>query len=339
MINMIWMKSCTRITQTDSSRSMRSSTPVSNNNSQGAGGAPSASDSKTESEPVVQQANVDVLLAKYAASGLQEEPDPTTAAIMDKLVPQLEKWFHGYVTPSEIKRLQEKAERPSNANCLKPIKINAELYYAIAGDGIQQDRPVSYLGQAVAKGCQPLASLWSELVSIDMQVKDSKGTNVTEDTVLKINDDLSVNISKLHDQLSLALMILGNANVQIAQLRRDNFKQYVHYNYHELLHHTNPLGENIFGDNLKELIGDISKIKQVTVTCQIKSRKRKHRSGHSRRGRNKDFLGCGSGGCGHSSRRRISHRGGGRGKSQKHHRPQHSSGQGLSKPQGRTPQK
>ena len=179
---------------------MRSPTPVSNNNSQGAGGAPSASDSKTESEPVVQQANVDVLLAKYAASGLQEEPDPTTAAIMDKLVPQLEKWFHRHVAPSEIKRLQEKADRPSNANCLKPIKINTELYYVIAGDRIQQDRPVSYLGQAVAKGCQPLASLWSELVSIDMQVKDSKGTNVMEDTVLKINDDLSVNISKLHDQ-------------------------------------------------------------------------------------------------------------------------------------------
>ena len=320
----------------DSSRSMRSPTPQSANNSQVTGGASAATDSKTESEPVVQQANVDVLLAKYAASGPQEEPDPTTAAIMDKLVPQLEKWFHGYVAPSEIKRLQEKAERPSNANCLKPVKINAELYYAIAGDGIQQDRPVSYIGQAVAKGCQPLASLWSELVSIDMKVKDSKGTNVTEDTVLKINDDLSVNISKLHDQLSLALMILGNANVQIAQLRRDNFKQYVHYDYHELLRHTNPLGENIFGDNLKELIGDISKIKQVTR--QIKSRKRKTRSGHFRRGRGKDFLGRGSGGRGRSFRRRSSHRGG-RGKSQNHHRSQHSSGQGSSNAQGRTPQK
>ena len=63
------------------------------------------------------------------------------------------------------------------------------------------------------------------LLLIDMQVKDSKGMNVTEDTVLKINDDLSMNISKLHDQLSLALMILGNANVQITQLCTDNFKQ------------------------------------------------------------------------------------------------------------------
>ena len=44
-------------------------------------------------DPVVETKNVDVLLTKYAASGPQEEPDPTTNAIMEWLVPQLSKWF------------------------------------------------------------------------------------------------------------------------------------------------------------------------------------------------------------------------------------------------------
>ena len=186
-----------------------------------------------------------MLLTKYAAEGPQEEPDPTTTPILASLVPQLNKWFQGYVAPSEIKRLQEKVERPSNATCLKPIKINAELYYAIASEGVHQDKALSYVGQALAKAAQPLAIMWSSLVNLDVKGKDAK--KVTDDTVIEITPDLTVNISKLHDQLSLSLMILGNANVQVAQMRRDHFKPFVDYDYHELLRHTNPLGEHFWG--------------------------------------------------------------------------------------------
>ena len=129
----------------------------------------------------------------------------------------MEKWFHGYVAPSEIKRLQEKAERPSNANSLKPVKINAELYYAIASEGVQQDKPLSYIGQAITKGCQPLASLWNTLIDMDIKCKDSK--KMDKDTVLEVIPGLELNLTKLDDQVALALMILGNANVQVTQLR------------------------------------------------------------------------------------------------------------------------
>ena len=51
--------------------------------------------------------------------------------------------------------------------CLKPIKRNTELYYVIALEGIQYERPVSYMGQLTAKGCQSLAQLWGELIAVN----------------------------------------------------------------------------------------------------------------------------------------------------------------------------
>ena len=285
-----------------SSRSRSRSVAFSNSKTGDLGAAVADPVPTEDMDPVVNSKSLDVLLAKYAACGPQEEPDPTTAPILDSLAGQLNKWFHGYVAPSEIKRLQEKAELPGNATALKPIKINAELYYAIASDGVQQDKPLSYIGQAITKGCQPLADLWNTLVDADVKYKDANNTP-DKDTVLTVFPGLTLNLTKLHDQLSLALMILGNANVQVAQLRRDHFKPYVHYDYHELLRHTNALGENIFGDNLKEKIGDLTKIKQVTR--QMKGRKRKRRLPSHRSSRSRGFLGRrGGGGRGHSSRNR-----------------------------------
>ena len=73
---------------------------------------------------------------------------------------------------------------------------------------------------------------------MDVKAKDAKNTK--EDSIAELLDGVTVNISQLHDRLALALMIVGNANVQVAQLHHDNFKQYIHCDYQELLHHTNP---------------------------------------------------------------------------------------------------
>ena len=54
--------------------------------------------------------SLDNLLAKYATTAPQEEPDPTGPAILPELLPQLNKWLKGHVSVSEIKKLQERAE-------------------------------------------------------------------------------------------------------------------------------------------------------------------------------------------------------------------------------------
>ena len=69
-------------------------------------------------------------------------------------------------------------------------------------------------------------------------------------------------------------MIIDNANAQTVQLRTDNFKPFIHYNGHKLLYHTTWLEENIVADNLKEKIGNVSKIKQVTRQYKSHASKR-----------------------------------------------------------------
>ena len=93
--------------------------------------------------PVLKPLNA--LLAKYAVTAPQEDPDPTGPGIIPELVPQVNTWLKGHVPVSEIKKLQEKAERPISVPQAKPIKINPELYYAIAKEGIELDKPLGFI--------------------------------------------------------------------------------------------------------------------------------------------------------------------------------------------------
>ena len=107
---------------------------------------------------VPKSTSIEFLLDKYRAEGPQEDPDPTTAPINDKLVGLIDKWFLGYCPPSEICKLEDKAERPENVHSLKPLKVNAELYYAIHRNGIEADRNPQYISTATAKSAQPFTS-------------------------------------------------------------------------------------------------------------------------------------------------------------------------------------
>ena len=184
------------------------------------------------------------------------------APINDKLAELLNKWFLGYCPPSEIQKLEDKAEHPENVSSLKPLKVNTELYYAIHKDGIETDRSLQYISTAIAKGAQPLTSAWANIFAADAAFCDA---NLTQgETVLQVTPELSVNLSQIREMLSTSLMLIGSANMQLAQCHQFGFKYYLHYDYHGLLHHSNKLGPGqLFGSTMREKISDLEKIKQV----------------------------------------------------------------------------
>ena len=93
----------------------------------------SASPSQVRFHPhPVKSCSLDELLQKFSIMGPQEESDPTTAPINDQLVEPLSKWLLGYVPPSEIRKLQDKVERPSNVLAAKPITVNPVIPYEVA---------------------------------------------------------------------------------------------------------------------------------------------------------------------------------------------------------------
>ena len=228
----------------------------------------------------------------------QEVPDPTTDEIDPLLLDLVTKWMHGYLPPTEIRKLQDKCLRPANVLAAKPITINPELSRAIAKQGVELDKPLSYINLAIAKGCQPLISAWSTIAVAVSKFRDEKGKDTP--AVFAIGENNSLDLDAIQDLVTTALMVLGNANQQTAQYRRDQFKPFLHYDYHELLHHAHPLTTQLFGDNIKEKIGDISKIKQVVRHLPRTPRKRGRKS---RRGHRRDFLDGRGGGGGRRFRR------------------------------------
>ena len=103
-----------------------------------------------------------------------------------------------------------------------------------------------------------MISAWNTAVEADTKFLEANKEH--KSTKIKITEDLSINITELADLLALALMILGNANVQTAQFRWENFQYYLHYDYHDLLRFNNPITEFLFGDDVKTKIGDCDKI-------------------------------------------------------------------------------
>ena len=123
--------------------------------------------------------------------------------------------------------------------------MNPELYYAIDKEGISDDDPLRFINQAIAKGIQPLAKVWDTILKADSAVKTQNPD--TTSAVLKVPSDVQLDLTELSDLIATTLMVLGNANVQTVQLRKDFMKPYLHYDYHELLQHSNQLTEFLFG--------------------------------------------------------------------------------------------
>ena len=219
------------------------------------------------------------------------------------MVGLIDKWFLGYCPPSEIRKLEDKAECSENVYSLKPLKVNAELYYTIHRDSIEADRNPQYVSTAIAKSAQPYTSAWASIFAADAAYMDANPGQ--KECSIQVTPECAINLSQIRELLSTGLMLLGSANVQLALQHRASFKYYLHYDYHGLIHHSNALGATqLFGDTVKEKIGDLEKIKQVV--CKVRRHPRKPHKNPSHRHTRNNFLGKRGGG----GRRRQKRHGG-----------------------------
>ena len=156
-----------------------------------AGGTPTDVTATTPGSVTVvpKSTSIDFLLDK----GPQEDPDPTTAPINDKLVGLIDKWFLSYCPPSEIRKLEDKAEHPENVHSLKPLKVNAELYYAIHHDGIETDRNPQYVSTAIAKSAQPFTSAWALIFAADAAYMDANPGQ--KECSIQVTPECAINLS------------------------------------------------------------------------------------------------------------------------------------------------
>ena len=81
--------------------------------------------------------------------------------------------------------------RPSDAQALIPLKIEEDLYHAIAPLGKALDTPFRYVQNALGKGLQPLATVWYKVIKCQPTLqKINPDENTTIDIALGLHFDL-----------------------------------------------------------------------------------------------------------------------------------------------------
>ena len=177
-------------------------------------------------------------------------PKVKTDSVCDPIAPQLCQmlarcWLHPF-TNEEITEVIDSAKRPSNCPMLKPLEINEQVFSKMSPEDHKREKDVRYIGNAICAAGKNLAQLMHMLSTAKIQCKqedpDSGG-------ILEL-DGFEFNFPKANNLMCNAMKLLGIANVQGGQHRRELLKDKFKGNYAKLCHKNSPFeGGMFFGEN------------------------------------------------------------------------------------------
>ena len=234
-----------------------------------------SSESSSESEVDEQMQD---LLQEYEVTKPKYAQDFTTDSISDKLVPILNRWFWSYYSADEVKAELEKARRPKNCDSLIPTKINEEVYRSILHTSAPgKDLSHRFVHNAFMKAAQPVAAVWASIIRIESHCKKAE-----DRCVLNMEEGPPIDFHLLRKDLDQALRLLGIANSQMVQLRKEVLKPFLNDDFKKLCRPHIPFTQWMFGDDFKKLLDETIKVNKM-----IKPIKKKEKQ---------SFLGKGRGG-------------------------------------------
>ena len=220
-----------------------------------------------QSEPVSKKTKLDEkfeknLEAKYKDVGPKGSEDLQCDPIPPLLAETLSVWFRSIFTNEEIRSKLLEARRPSNADALKPILINKEVYKSLSREEKEKDRPLKCIANAVCKGSQSIVLAWSKLLHTETVLQDEyKDPGPVH---IPLPDGSKFPLTECIQNLDLALQLLGIANVQISQKRRYDLCYKLAISAKDLAGKSQPFTGNMFGDNIKEDHAEAIKNYQLT---------------------------------------------------------------------------
>ena len=283
---------------------------------------PGGKDLVPEEDELCNEKQLDELYAEYESTKPRVLEDVTTDPIPHQLAATLETWMWKRYTSDEIKQVQEKARRPSNATALIPLKMEEEVFHAMSARGKTVDSKYRFIQNALVKGCQPIAMAWSKIIQAVTVLQKYRGD---DSPFVTVTPKLSLNLQQIKAELDVGLRLLGMANSQLGFRRRATLKPHLAPGFRCLCDEHNPLTQWMFGGNIKSTIEDTMRINHMMHQAY---------SGNRGRGRGRGFLGGRSRGRGGYYRGRFTRRGRGsfrgRGGSGNNTQQNHSSGRGRS---------
>ena len=87
-----------------------------------------------------------------------------TEPISGHLLPILQQWWWEPSDWDKIKEVLTQCQHPSNADPVRQVFINEELFKCIGQAGRETDKDLCYINHAVTKGSQPLVTIWDNLI-------------------------------------------------------------------------------------------------------------------------------------------------------------------------------
>ena len=205
------------------------------------------------------------LLKEYKED--KSEEDPLCKAIPTELAEVLKAWWWTPPEKEDVKKILKMPKRPENVDAIKKVWINTEIFKRISQKGREVDNPYRYINNSIAKGAQPLTSIWSEVIRAESCLKDFNECDDKGDAILILpdRDAQPLNISALRKALDLSLHILGMTNAQLVSTRKANIKNYLHKDYQDLCDKKRSFTDKMFGENVKQQIEDISKFNRIST--------------------------------------------------------------------------
>ena len=188
-----------------------------------------------------------------------------------------------YPFPKEdIIEILDKQVRPDNVNAVKPLEINSEVFNRMNHTDKQKDKDLRYIGNAICGAGKCLSYLMNMLAEAEIQMK----SDYPDDEGWLVVDDFSFDFPKANKLMTNAMKILGIANVQTGQSRREHLKGKFFEPFKKLCNTSNGFEEGMFFgpslDAATSLLNDENKLQNKTFDNKSAFRGRGQRRGRNR---------------------------------------------------------
>ena len=212
----------------------------------------------------------------------EDETVPQLPAIDSKLSELLTKWLRNAPSRDKIKDLFKQCMLPCNVDGLKPVRINDLLYEKLNFHYKVNDQRLRGINTYIARGLGPLISVWDNILKWETALSGEKEKNVVISmSTLQLND-LCLDLSSIRKSMSQGLRLLCTAHSVVLLKRKQQLKSFFDPKFHYLLKHTNPVTEELLGDNVDLRIAESTKLSEAAHKLQVH---RPHFHGFQQRGR------------------------------------------------------
>ena len=195
--------------------------------------------SSSDNDKPVADGLVDVLVQEVT------EDEQTGKALNEKIAQVLDNILASGLSEHVLTKRKEDIKRPENCKLLRVTKVNTEIWDIAQKTTRSMDARIQKLQETLIKGLTPLAYLTGKV-----------GETVENQAPLPAPEEI-------WESLTRSVLLIAAANHELNMCRRDLFKVDLDTNYKTICSSKEPVGSELFGDDLTERLKTVKESKKA----------------------------------------------------------------------------